>query len=92
VTITFTGPSAVLQGTAFDATFRAVDAKGVPAHDNLTMYFGQLGTAQTVAISGDANGVYTTSIRVNVPKGDQMLSIRFGNTGELRTLGTISVR
>lgn len=91
-TITFTGPSSVVQGTAWDAQFTARQANGQPALNNLNVYVGPLGSGHSVTLTGNAGGVYTTSIRVTLPKGDQLLSVKFGANGEVRTLGTITVR
>jgi hypothetical protein len=56
------------------------------------VYLGPLGTAQAVAVNADTNGTYTVSIRVTLPNGDQLLSVRLGNKGDIRTLRTMSVR
>lgn len=90
--ITYTGPNGVVRNTALDMTFRATKPNGQPAFDNLTIFVGPLGSAQAVTIQADVSGLYTTSMKVTMPKGDQLLSVQFGRNGEVRALGTISVR
>lgn len=91
-TVTATGPSAVLQGAAWDGQLRANTASGDVAFDNMTVYLGPLGSAQGVTVKAGTNGMYIVSIKASVPKGDQPVSIMFGNNGELRILGSINVR
>ncbi|HEY6959163.1 MAG TPA: hypothetical protein VI814_10090 [Candidatus Limnocylindria bacterium] len=90
--ITYTGPNGVVRNTALDMTFRATQPNGSPAFDNLTIFVGPLGSAQALTIQANTSGLYETSLKVTLPKGDQLLSVQFGRNGEVRTLGTISVR
>ncbi len=90
--VTYTGPNAVIQNTALDMRFSVVGANGQVVYETLTVHLGSLGTDQTMAIKAGSGGSYFGSMRVTLPKGDQLLSVTVGNSGEIRALGTITVR
>ena len=91
-TVTFSGPGAVVQSTAYDGMFNVKLVGGAPGTEPLTLYFGNLGTAQTLAISPDKNGNFYFSLKVSVARGTQAISFSLGKNGEIRTLGTVTVR
>lgn len=92
VTITATGPSAVLQGAAWDGQFRATQANGQLAFDNLTVYLGSPASGVGAVVKADTTGLYFVSIKASLAKGDQPVNVQFGRNGEIRTIGYISVR
>lgn len=91
-TVSFSGPGAVTQGTAYDGTLTVKLAGGASGTEPLTLYFGQLGTAQTLTLTPDRNGNFFFSLKIQVPKGTQPVSFSLGKNGEIRTLGTVIVR
>ena len=82
----------VVQGATLDGVISVVLAGGSGGTEQLTIYIGQLGTANTKIVSPDKNGNVVFSMKVSVAKGTQPISVSLGSNGEIRTLGTIAVR
>jgi hypothetical protein len=91
-TVSFSGPGSVIQNTAYDGTLSLRTSNGSPGSEPITLYFGQLGTAQTLTLNPDRNGNYFFSLKVSIPRGTQSISVSVGKNGEIRTLGTVTVR
>lgn len=92
--IFYSGPSGVAQGAEFSGIFSALLASGQGSNRTMTIYLGEPGNPQSVRVTAnpDANGNYVVTIRASVPKGDQRLSVIYGITPGIHTLGTIAVR
>jgi cytoskeletal protein RodZ len=91
-TVTYAGPNGVLQGAALDGVLSLRVTGGAPGSEQLTLYVGPLGTAQTVTLSPDLNGNFRFSLKVSSAKGTVPMNFSLGKNGAIQTLGTIVVR
>ena len=91
-TVTYVGPNGVIQGAALDGVLSLRVAGGAPGSEQLTIYVGPLGSAQTATLTPDRNGNFTLSLKVTAPKGAQPMNFSVGKNGTIQTLGTITVR
>ena len=91
-TVIYRGPNSVPQNTALDGNLTIVGSSGAAYTDQVTIYIGQLGVAGTLTFNPDSNGNLFFSIKASTPKGGQPLSVSLGRNGEIRALGTITVR
>jgi hypothetical protein len=91
-TVTYSSPSTVTQGAVLDGVVSVRTPNGSAATEPITVYVGPLGTAQTLTLTPDRNGNYVFSLRISLPKGSAPISVQVGSKGELRTLGSITVR
>jgi len=92
VTVTYTGPNAVAQGGVLSGVLSLRVAGGYAGTEPVTLYVGPLGSAQSVTLAPDKNGNFTFSFKVTAPKGTSPLAYSVGKNGELRVLGSFSVR
>lgn len=90
-TVIYRGPNGVPQNTALDGNLSIVLSSGAGYTDQVTIYIGQLGVAGTLTFNPDQSGNLFFSIKASTPKGSQPLSFSLRG-GEIRTLGTITVR
>ena len=92
----YSGPAAATQNSTFLATFSVVLASGQGGNESLTVYLGDPnvpgGSTNALGVKPDANGNYLINIRTFVPRGDQRLSVVYGTTSGIHTLGTIVIQ
>jgi hypothetical protein len=91
-TVTFSGPSVVNQGSVYSGVVSLRTPNGAPGSEQINFYFGPLGTAQGLTLNPDRNGNYTFALKVEIARGNAPISVQVGRNGELRTLGTVTVR
>lgn len=94
--VVYSGPPAVTQNTSFQGIFSVVLPNGQGGNESLTVYLGDPNVpgANTNALGAkpDANGNYVLTIRAAIPKGEQRLSVIYGTTPGIFTLGTINIQ
>ena len=92
----YSGPAAIAQGTTATGIFSVLLPSGQGGNDSLTIYLGEPGNpAASTTIQGarpDPNGNYVIALRATIPRGDQKLSVIYGQTPGIYTLGTIAIR
>jgi hypothetical protein len=91
-TVSYVGPNGVIQGAALDGVLSLRVASGAPGSEQLTLYVGPLGSAQTVTLSPDVSGNFRFSLKVSSARGTVPMNFSLGKNGAIQTLGTIVVR
>ena len=83
----------VAQGTNYNAVLTALVPDGRGTNQPMTVYLGEPnGTHVSALMRPDVNGNYVLNVIANVPKGEQKVSVVYGITAGVFTLGTITVR
>src|SRR5207253_7266765 len=62
-TVSFTGPGSVVQGTGYDGALSVRLSGGSAGTEPMTLYFGQLGIAQTLTLNPDRNGNFVFTLK-----------------------------